>query len=41
MTCIIGLVHEKKVYMGADSAADAGSQIRATALPKVFGLGVF
>lgn len=41
MTCIIGLVHEKTVYIGADSAAVAGYQIRATALPKIFHVGNF
>lgn len=36
MTCIIGLVHEGKVYMGGDSAGANGWTTRATALRKVF-----
>jgi len=43
MTCIIGLVHEKTVYMGADSAAGNVQtyKISATVLPKVFQVGSF
>lgn len=36
MTCIVGLVDEGKVYIGADSAAIEGQLIRITSLPKVF-----
>lgn len=36
MTCVIGLVHRKRVYMGADSAATGSRFIRTTNLPKVF-----
>ena len=41
MTCIIGLVHDNKVYIGADSAAVSGWQVRATRLDKVFRRGQF
>lgn len=41
MTCIIGLVHNDKVYIGADSAAVSGWQVRATNLDKVFRRGPF
>lgn len=36
MTCIVGLVEDGKVYIGADSAAADGWEVRATLLPKVF-----
>ncbi len=36
MTCVIGLVHRKRIYMGADSAASGNRFIRTTNLPKVF-----
>lgn len=36
MTCIIGLVTDKDVYMGADSAAVGGYDIRTVKHPKVF-----
>jgi len=36
MTCIIGLEHDGKVYMGGDSAAVSGWDITPTAEPKVF-----
>jgi ATP-dependent protease HslVU (ClpYQ) peptidase subunit len=41
MTCIVGLVHSGKVFIGADSASAAGSTVRETALPKVFRRGDF
>ena len=36
MTCIIGLEHNGKVYIGADSASASGWQVLETRLPKVF-----
>ncbi len=36
MTCIVGLKHEGKVYMGADSAIVAGWVISEIANPKIF-----
>jgi len=39
MTCVIGLVHRKRVYMGADSAAVGNRFIRTTNLPKIFRKG--
>ena len=41
MTCVIGLVHRKRIYMGADSAATGSRFIRTTNLPKVFRNGPF
>jgi len=41
MTCIIGLVHEGKVYMGGDSMAASGWDRSITALRKVFHVGEF
>ncbi len=41
MTCIVGLEHKGKVYMGADSAAAAGWEVRATRIPKLFRRGPF
>ena len=41
MTCIVGLVHNNKVYIGADSSAVSGWQVRATKLDKVFRKGPF
>ena len=41
MTCIIGLVHDGKVYMGADSQATGGADKRTTVQPKVFKTGPF
>lgn len=41
MTCIIGLTHEGKAYVGADSATVAGQLVRVTNLPKVFKNGKF
>lgn len=38
MTCIIGLVHDGKVYMGADSMSASGWDARITNLRKVFKL---
>ena len=39
MTCVIGLVHRKRIYMGADSAASGSRFVRTTNLPKVFRKG--
>lgn len=36
MTCIIGLKHEGKVYIGGDSGAIAGYECGITTYPKVF-----
>jgi len=36
MTCIVGLEHNGKVYMGGDSAAADGWNIRLSTTPKVF-----
>lgn len=41
MTCIVGLVDRKTVYIGADSASVAGWTRRTTRLPKVFRRGPF
>ena len=36
MTCIVGLEHDGKVYMGGDSAAVANGNLQLTDTPKVF-----
>ena len=36
MTCIIGLEHNGRVYMGCDSAATTGYHLVSTTSPKVF-----
>ncbi len=41
MTCIVGLVEKKNVYIGGDSASVAGWTSRVTRLPKVFRRGPF
>ena len=41
MTCIVGLVHKKKVYMGGDSAGVGGLDLDVRADPKVFQNGPF
>lgn len=41
MTCIVGLSTAEGVWIGADSAAVAGLEVRATSLPKVFRVGEF
>lgn len=41
MTCIVGLVSRKTVYIGADSASVLGWTSRVTRLPKVFQKGPF
>ena len=41
MTCIVGLVHNKKVYMGGDSAGVGGLDLNIRADPKVFKNGPF
>lgn len=41
MTCVVGLVDKKTVYIGADSASVSGWTSRITRLPKVFRRGPF
>jgi ATP-dependent protease HslVU (ClpYQ) peptidase subunit len=41
MTCIVGISHRGRVYMGGDSAAVQGWTRRKTALKKVFRRGPF
>jgi len=41
MTCVVGLVHNKKVYIGVDSAAVQGWTRRQTSLCKAFRRGPF
>ena len=41
MTCIVGIAHKGKVYIGADSAAVQGWTRRQTELVKVFRRGPF
>ena len=41
MTCIVGVEHNRRVYMGGDSAAVAGWDISQTAERKVFMVGDF
>ena len=41
MTCVVGLVHQNKVYIGADSAAVHSWTRRQTSLAKVFRRGPF
>jgi ATP-dependent protease HslVU (ClpYQ) peptidase subunit len=41
MTCVVGLIAEGRVYIGADSAAVAGWTRRKTLLKKVFRRGPF
>lgn len=41
MTCIVGIVERKTVYIGGDSASVAGWTSRITRLPKVFKKGPF
>lgn len=41
MTCIIGLVHNGRTYLGGDSAASNSYSIITGAEPKVFTLGEF
>lgn len=41
MTCIVGLAHEGKVYLGADSAALDGWKIQQTAWSKIVRRGPF
>ena len=41
MTCIVGLAEDGVVYMGGDSAACAGWDIRQVKHPKVFKVGPF
>lgn len=39
MTCIVGIVSDGKVFVGGDSAAAEGWEVRPTQLKKVFRLG--
>lgn len=41
MTCIVGLALDGDVWIGADSAATSGWQVRSTRVPKVFTHGPF
>ena len=41
MTCIVGLIHEDKVYIGADSAGAANGNITIRKDKKVFKVGEF
>lgn len=41
MTCIVGLVHEGRVFIGGDSAAVGGWRTRPSAVSKVFVKGPF
>jgi len=41
MTCIVGVVHKGRVYMGADSAGSNGWQTRPVQHPKIFKSGDF
>lgn len=41
MTCIVGLVEQGTVYVGADSAGVSGLDIRVRADPKVFRVGSY
>jgi len=41
MTCVIGLIHGSRIYMGSDSAAVGNRFIRTTNLPKIFRNGPF
>ena len=41
MTCIIGLVHDDKVYIGGDSAGVSGTNLTIRSDPKVFRNGPF
>jgi len=41
MTCVVGLVAKKRVYIGADSAAVQGWTVRASNVPKLFRNGPF
>lgn len=40
MTCIVGLVHKGKVYMGADSAGSDDRTTRSIRVPKLFRINV-
>jgi ATP-dependent protease HslVU (ClpYQ) peptidase subunit len=41
MTCIVGLVHDGKVFMGGDSAATINNTVQVSCDPKVFLKGEF
>ena len=41
MTCIVGLVHKDKVFIGGDSAASTGTSIAIRKGSKVFARGNF
>ena len=39
MTCIVGLKHKQKIYIGGDSCTTAGYETRASSQKKVFRIG--
>jgi ATP-dependent protease HslVU (ClpYQ) peptidase subunit len=41
VTCIAGIVHRGRVYMGGDSASTCGDTIQCDLMPKVFRRGEF
>jgi ATP-dependent protease HslVU (ClpYQ) peptidase subunit len=41
MTCVVGVAHGGKVYMGADSQGSSGWDKREVLYPKVFNVGQF
>lgn len=41
MTCVVGLEHEGKVWIGADSAAVSSERIRSRVDPKAFRVGPY
>jgi len=41
MTCILGLIHEGKVYLGADSAGSTDEIVLSRKEPKAFKIGKF
>ena len=41
MSCIVGIVEGDEVYVGADSAAVSGYEVRESRVPKVFSNGPF
>jgi 20S proteasome alpha/beta subunit len=41
MTCIVGIVHEGKVYLGADSAGSTNDFIATRKEPKAFKINNF
>lgn len=41
MTCIVGIAHKGKIWMGGDSASVCGERIQREALPKVYRRGEY